>query len=91
MKELVIGYLVAINTITFLIYGLDKLKAKKSKWRIPEHTLLLLAIVGGSIGALLGMKTWRHKTMHKKFRYGIPFILALQIGICLYLSKIIRL
>ena len=91
MEELISGYLVVINTITFLIYGLDKLKAKKSKWRIPEHTLLLLAIVGGSIGALLGMKAWRHKTMHKKFRYGIPFILALQIGICLYLSKIIRL
>lgn len=91
MEELISGYLVAINVLTFLVYGLDKLKAKKGKWRIPEHALLLLAVVGGSIGALLGMKAWRHKTMHKKFRYGIPFIFALQVGICLYLSKIIRL
>lgn len=80
-------YLIAINTITFLVYGLDKLKAKKGKWRIPESTLLLLAIIGGSIGAFLGMKVWHHKTMHKKFKYGIPLIIILQLGVLLYLSK----
>ena len=80
-------YLIAINTITFLVYGLDKLKAKKGKWRIPESTLLLLAIIGGSIGAWLGMKVWHHKTMHKKFKYGIPLIIILQLGVLLYLSK----
>ena len=79
--------LIAINTITFLVYGLDKLKAKKGKWRIPESTLLLLAIIGGSIGAWFGMKVWHHKTKHKKFKYGIPLIIILQLGVLLYLSK----
>ena len=77
-------YLVLINVITFIAYGIDKLKAKKGKWRIPEATLLLLAIVGESIGAWCGMKVWHHKTMHKKFKYGIPSVMAIQIGLCLY-------
>ena len=76
-----------LNVITFLVYGIDKWKAKKEKWRIPEWTLLLLAFVGGSIGALLGMKVWHHKTMHKKFKYGIPLIIVLQIGVLGYLLK----
>ena len=78
-------YLIAIYAITFIIYGIDKWKARKNKWRIPESTLLLLAVFGGSIGAFLGMRVWRHKTMHKKFKYGIPSILVLQIGLLLYL------
>ncbi len=78
-------YLIAINAITFITYGIDKWKARKNKWRIPESTLLLLAVFGGSIGAFLGMRVWRHKTMHKKFKYGIPSILVLQIGLLLYL------
>ena len=83
--EIYIWYsLAAINVITFLVYGIDKLKAKKGKWRIPEATLLLLAIVGGSIGAWCGMKVWHHKTMHKKFRYGLPLILLLQLSAVLY-------
>lgn len=77
--------LAVINVITFFMYGIDKLKAKKGSWRIPESTLLLLAIVGGSIGAWFGVKVWHHKTMHKKFKYGIPLIMAIQIGLCLYL------
>ena len=76
-----------LNVITFLVYGIDKWKAKKEKWRIPESTLLLLAVVGGSIGALLGMKVWHHKTMHKKFKYGIPLIIVLQIGVLGYMLK----
>ena len=76
-----------INVITFLIYGIDKWKAKKERWRIPESTLLLLAVVGGSIGALLGMKVWHHKTMHKKFKYGIPLIIVLQICVLGYMLK----
>lgn len=79
-----------LNVITFLVYGIDKWKAKKEKWRIPESTLLLLAVVGGSIGALLGMKVWHHKTMHKKFKYGIPLIIVLQIGVLGYLLKMTR-
>ena len=78
-------YLIAINAITFITYGIDKWKARKNKWRIPESTLLLLAVFGGSIGAFLGMRVWRHKTIHKKFKYGIPSILVLQIGLLLYL------
>ena len=78
-------YLLAINAVTFIIYGIDKYKAKKAKWRIPEAILLLLAVFGGSIGAWMGMKVWHHKTMHKKFKYGIPAILLIQIALMAYL------
>ena len=87
MAEIIFYYLIAINIITLLVYGIDKLKAKKNKWRIPESTLLLLAVIGGSIGAWLGMKVWHHKTMHKKFKYGVPLIIAIQIGIILYVLQ----
>ena len=78
-------YLLAINVVTFIVYGIDKYKAKKAKWRIPETMLLLLAVLGGSIGAWMGMKVWHHKTMHKKFKYGIPAILLIQIALMAYL------
>lgn len=81
---IIIYYLLAINAVAFFAYGIDKLKARKGWWRIPEATLLLLAIIGGSIGAWLGMKVWHHKTMHKKFRYGLPLILLLQLSAVLY-------
>ena len=71
--------LICINIVTFVIYGIDKWKAKQGNWRISEATLLLLAVLGGSIGALLGMQVWHHKTMHKKFKYGLPLILLVQI------------
>ena len=78
-------YLLAINAVAFIMYGIDKYKAQKAKWRISEATLLLLAILGGSIGAWMGMKVWHHKTMHKKFKYGIPAILLIQIALMAYL------
>ena len=78
---IILIYLVAINIVTFFLYGIDKWKAKRSKWRIEESTLLWWAAFGGSIGALLGMKVWHHKTLHKKFKYGIPAILIAQIAI----------
>ena len=78
-------YLLGINAVTFIVYGIDKYKTKKAKWRIPEATLLLLAVLGGSIGAWMGMKVWHHKTMHKKFKYGIPAILLIQIALMTYL------
>ena len=84
--QLIIFYLVAINVVTFLLYGIDKFKAQRSRWRIPEAVLLGLAVVGGSIGAWLGMMVWRHKTQHKKFKYGIPLILALQIAFLVFVS-----
>ena len=65
MTEALLYYLIVINVVTFLVYGIDKWKAKQGSWRISEATLLILAVIGGSIGALLGMKVWRHKTMHK--------------------------
>ena len=81
MAESLLYYLIAINIVTFIVYGIDKVKAMKGKWRISEATLLLLAIIGGSVGAWLGMKTWHHKTMHKKFKYGLPLILLVQIAL----------
>ena len=81
---IIILYLIAINVITFLVYGIDKWKAKRSKWRIPEATLLGLAVIGGSIGAWLGMKVWHHKTMHKKFKFGLPVIIIIQLLIIGY-------
>ncbi|MBO7465245.1 MAG: DUF1294 domain-containing protein [Bacteroidales bacterium] len=83
LTHILLLYLVAVNLVTFFIYGIDKFKSKRAKWRVPEATLLGLAAVGGSIGAWLGMKLWHHKTLHKKFRYGIPLILIAQIAIVL--------
>lgn len=85
IQKIIIIYLTSINVATFITYGIDKLKAKRSKWRIREASLLLLAVLGGSIGALLGMKVWHHKTMHKKFKYGVPAILIVQMAIIGYL------
>lgn len=85
MIKIILAYLLVINLITFVMYGIDKYKAKKSKWRISEATLLWLAAFGGSVGAWIGMKVWHHKTLHKKFKYGVPAILALQIALAIYL------
>ena len=82
--KLIFIYLIAINVVTFFLYGIDKWKAKRSKWRIPEATLLGLAVIGGSIGAWLGMKVWHHKTMHKKFKFGLPVIIIIQLLIIGY-------
>lgn len=79
MSELLIVYVAAVNAVAFVVYGVDKYKAQKAKWRIRESTLLLLAAIGGSAGAWLGMKRWRHKTRHAKFRYGVPAILLIQL------------
>jgi len=74
-------YILLINLIAFVVFGIDKRKARKGQWRVPESTLFILAIIGGSIGALLGMLVFRHKTKHRKFTIGIPLILALQIAL----------
>lgn len=85
MLAIICGILLTFNLLTFIIYGIDKFKAKKAKWRIPESTLLLLAVFGGSIGAWLGLQVWRHKTQHKKFYIGIPVIMAVQMALSTYL------
>ena len=82
---IVLVYLAAINVLTFFLYGIDKWKAKRSWWRIPEATLIWLAVFGGSVGALLGMRAWHHKTLHNKFKYGIPLILIAQLALAVYL------
>ena len=79
------GYLILMNLIAFALYGIDKRRAKQGAWRISEYTLLLVDLLGGSLGALLGMRYFRHKTRHRKFRYGVPLILLLQLGLGLYL------
>ena len=84
MSSILLIYLAIINVFTFFVYGIDKWKAKRAKWRIPEATLLGMAALGGSIGAWLGMKTWHHKTLHKKFKYGIPLILFVQIALLIW-------
>ena len=85
IHKIIIIYLAVINVATFFTYGIDKLKARKNKWRVREASLLLLAVLGGSIGALLGMKVWHHKTMHKKYKYGVPAIIVVQIAVIGYL------
>lgn len=85
MLKAILIYLLAVNALTFIVYGNDKYKAKHAKWRISEATLLLLAVVGGSIGAWCGMKVWHHKTMHKKFKYGVPAILLMQVALAVWI------
>ena len=87
LLHIVLVYLVTINVVTFFMYGIDKWKAKKSKWRIRETALLGLAVLGGSIGAWLGMKVWHHKTLHKKFKYGVPVIIIIQLALICYLFE----
>ena len=78
-------YLLLINAAAFVLMLADKIKAKKNRWRIPERTLIGSAILGGSIGALAGMYTFRHKTKHLKFTLGIPAILIAQIALAVWL------
>ena len=82
--HIVLIYLAVINVATFFMYGIDKWKAKKSMWRIRETALLGLAVLGGSIGAWLGMQVWHHKTQHKKFKYGVPAIIIVQLALIVY-------
>ena len=95
IPQILLFYLLAVNVLTFLAYGIDKHKAihnshkgKCLSRRIPEASLLLLAILGGSPAALLAMRVFHHKTLHKKFRYGVPAILLVQIVVvCLVMCK----
>lgn len=87
MEKILIIYIIIINIITFSVFGIDKLKAVKDKWRIPEKVLFLLSIVGGSVGGLLGMYTFRHKTQKPAFRFGIPSILIVQIVLIYFIMR----
>ena len=78
-------YLLAVNLAAFLMMGLDKWKAKKDRWRVPEKTLFLPVVLGGGIGGILGMQVFRHKTRHWYFRFGFPAILILEAAFVIFL------
>ena len=78
-------WLAVINLLTFIVYGADKRRARKGKWRVPEKTLFLLPLLGGSIGALLGMRVFHHKTKHWYFVWGVPAILLAQLALAVWL------
>ena len=80
-----LAWLAAVNLVTFAVYGIDKAKAKRGAWRVPERTLFLLPLLGGSLGALLGMRVFHHKTKHWYFVWGIPLILLAQIALAVWL------
>ena len=80
MKEFLPGFLAAMNVAAFAAYGSDKYRSMHGQWRIRERTLLLLALLGGSAGAWLGMPVFRHKTQHLKFKYGVPVIFLIQLA-----------
>lgn len=80
-------YLLIVNAAGFISMLVDKLKAKKNLWRIPESSLLTIALIGGSIGSLIGMYTVRHKTRHLKFTIGVPLILAAQVGLMIWILQ----
>ena len=78
-------WLIAINLVTFAVYGADKRRARRGAWRVPEKTLFLLPLLGGSVGALLGMRVFRHKTKHWYFVWGVPAILLAQVALAVWL------
>jgi len=91
MRMMLIYYLLAVNVLTFIVYGVDKWKARRGRWRVPEATLMGLGALGGSVGAWMAMQLFRHKTQKKKFRYGVPALFVLQVAAVLfYLNMIIR-
>ncbi len=82
-----LGYVLFINLLGLIVMGIDKRKAKMHAFRIPEATLFAVAILGGSIGSILGMYIFRHKTKHKKFTIGMPIILVLQVLLFFYVTS----
>ena len=80
MNDPVFLWLALINLVGFALMGIDKWKARRGAWRIPEKTLFLTALLGGTVGAIAGMRCFRHKTRHGQFRYGLPVLLMLQLA-----------
>ena len=85
--KIVLIWLLLINLTGILLMALDKRKARKNLWRIPEKTLFLVAFLGGSLGCMFGMYRFHHKTLHASFRYGLPLIFFAELGLCLYLCR----
>ena len=89
LSQILLAYLILINAAGFLLMLIDKQKARRGAWRIPEATLMGVAVLGGSIGAIAGMRLFRHKTKHPKFYIGLPCILAAQIITLIAITKLI--
>lgn len=85
MEKYILLWLAGINLLALVLCGIDKWKARRDRWRIPEKTLFLSAILGGSVGLLVGMHLFRHKTKHKSFTIGVPLIFIFQLGIAAWL------
>lgn len=85
--KILYSYLLIVNIVTFFVYGLDKRKARRKRWRIPERTLLGLAALGGALGAAAGMGVFHHKTRKPAFRWGVPALLILWVGILYYIVR----
>lgn len=83
MHKVAFLYVIIMNIIGVMMMGIDKSRAKKHAWRIPERTLFLISLLGGSVGSLAGMYLFRHKTKHMKFVIGMPLILLIQIAACI--------
>jgi uncharacterized membrane protein YsdA (DUF1294 family) len=90
MEKVMLIYLAVVNVLAFILYGIDKYKAKHDRWRIREARLIGIALIGGSVGAWLGMRVWHHKTLHKQFKYGIPLILILQVAAVITFIRMTR-
>lgn len=87
--NLFLVYLCIINAISLLLMLIDKHKARKNHWRIPEHTLLGISVIGGSLGGLIGMYLFRHKTQHLRFSIGIPMMLIIQVAVLYYFRELL--
>lgn len=87
--KLLLVYLLLINAAGLLLMLADKVKARKNMWRVPEAALFCIAILGGSLGCLMGMRLFHHKTLHKRFSIGIPVIIALQITFLVFIYSLL--
>ena len=90
MERILVIYLLAVNLFAFILYGIDKKRARNREWRISEKTLIGIAVIGGSVGAILGMHVFHHKTRHWYFRYGLPVILIIQLLLAWFLYNGLR-
>lgn len=90
MERILVVYLLAINLLAFILYGIDKKRARKREWRISEKTLIGIAVIGSCVGAILGMHIFHHKTRHWYFRYGLPLILTIQVLLAWFLYNGLR-
>ena len=90
MEKILVIYLLPVNFLSFILYGIDKKRARKREWRISEKTLIGIAVIGGCVGAILGMHIFHHKTRHWYFRYGLPLILIIQVLLAWFLYNGLR-